>query len=364
LVAGCGKTPEANKSDKRTRALFPVEITTVTTADVTYLINAIGSLHPFENVSIISRVPGRVTAVHFQEGEPTTTDRVLVEIEPERYALAVAAASAALAKTVAMLDDAKSSLLRRETVNRDNPGLVRDEDVQAARARLAAAEAEKALAQTKLDLATLDYRDAHVRASVAGIVQNRLVQTGQYVETGTLLASLQRRDPLLVKCRVPQSEAYRIKIGSTLKFTIENSDTIYQAMITHISAGADTNTRLVDITAHVNDPAQDKLMPGSFARITIPINTEKAIVIPSVAVRPSERGFLAYVISGTDEVPRVEERVLKLGMRTADGQVEVSSGLAAGERIVIRGGTALNHDAKVQIQRLPLSATAQPTQKP
>ena len=83
-----------------------------------------------------------------------------------------------------------------------------------------------------------------------------------------------------------------------------------------------------------------------FAEVTVPVGSaERAVVAPQTAIRPSERGFLAYVIEG--DVAR--ERVLALGMRTEDGLVEVKRGLAAGELVVIRGAEALKDGTKVKL---------------
>ena len=80
--------------------------------------------------------------------------------------------------------------------------------------------------------------------------------------------------------------------------------------------------------------------------MTIPIGAPRNTpVIPQTAIRPSEKGFLAYTI--TDGVAR--QRVLTLGMRTADGQVEVKDGLQPGETLVIRGAEALRDGAKVKV---------------
>jgi multidrug efflux pump subunit AcrA (membrane-fusion protein) len=74
-----------------------------------------------------------------------------------------------------------------------------------------------------------------------------------------------------------------------------------------------------------------------------------APVIPQTAIRPSERGFLAFVVE--DGVAR--ERVLTLGLRTADGRVEVRDGLAAGETLVVRGAEALADGAAVVVEARP-----------
>jgi RND family efflux transporter MFP subunit len=235
-------------------------------------------------------------------------------------------------------------------VNRDNPGLVREEDLQAARARLAGLQAEYDLAQAHLGMAKLDVADAHICAPVAGVLQTRSVQTGQYVQVGTLLATLQRRDPLLVKCRVPHGDAQQISVGQSLRFSTNEQAIAYNARISHVGAGADPITRLVDITAHVDDPRQAAIIPGSFIRINFPISSNDAILVPLTAVQPSERGFLAYVVTEANNETRASERILTLGLRTAEGAVEVRSGLNLGERLVIRGSAALSDKAQVIIR--------------
>jgi membrane fusion protein, multidrug efflux system len=360
LMAGCGGGSGGGDS-KRPRLRFPVEVQPVTLGAAHYTISAVGSVEAFETVRITARVAGRVSAVSFQEGETTTTERVLVEIEPERFQLALAAAQAGLAKSEAMLADASGSLARREAVNKENPGLVRDEDLQAARARVATITAERDLAKSALRVAELDLADALVRSPIAGVLQTRTIQTGQYVQAGTELATLLRREPLLVRCRIPQIEAARIAVGHPLTFRVDDTGIEYKAKVTHLGAGADPATRLVDLTAHVDDPAQAKLIPGSFARITIPVESRETVVIPLAAIRPSERGFLAFVVRGSEEDERAEQRVLALGLRTSDGRVEVRKGLAVGERLVVLGAEGLSDDARITVQRLPAPGTKHET---
>jgi hypothetical protein len=67
-------------------------------------------------------------------------------------------------------------------------------------------------------------------------------------------------------------------------------------------------------------------------------------VIPQIAIRPSERGFIAFVVENETAV----ERLVTLGMRTADGQAEVLSGLKAGDILVVRGAEALRNGVPVR----------------
>jgi len=84
--------------------------------------------------------------------------------------------------------------------------------------------------------------------------------------------------------------------------------------------------------------------------VEVPVGgASEAPVVPQIAIRPTERGFVAFVVEG--EVAR--ERVLRLGMRTADGRVEVREGLAPGERLVVRGAEGLREGAAVRVEGLP-----------
>jgi RND family efflux transporter MFP subunit len=196
------------------------------------------------------------------------------------------------------------------------------------------------------DLARLNQQDAYVRAPVSGIIQTRTVQTGQFASPGTVIATLVRREPLLLRFRVPEQDAAPLRSGLIARFTVGGSQRAYAASINLVSAAANESSRMVEVTARIDDPARGELRPGAFAQITVPVgDNAEAPVIPQTAVRPSARGFLAYVV----EEGAARERVLTLGMRTADGLVEVRSGLAAGEQLVVRGAEALRDGAAVKI---------------
>lgn len=347
-IAGCGDDSAASRPP-RAAIRFPVETAVVEARPVEYVIHAVGSVEAFEQVAVTARVGGVVERVRFQEGDAIGPNTVLAEIEPERYRLAVAAAQAALAKAQAGEAEAASGLERRQAVNERNPDLVRAEEVDQWRTRLAAAQAEVAQARAALELAELNQRDALVRAPVAGIVQSRDVETGRYVQPGSVLATLVRREPLLLRFRVPEVEAAPLAAGQRARFRLrgERNEAVWHATLSLVAAAADPTDRMVAVTAVIDDPGRGELRPGAFAEVEIPIGDSRpAPVIPQTAIRPTDRGFLAYVVE--DDVAR--ERLLQLGMRTADGQVEVRSGLAAGETLVVRGAEALRDGASVSAE--------------
>ena len=144
-------------------------------------------------------------------------------------------------------------------------------------------------------------------------------------------------------------------VPETVEFTIRGRPGVMEATVSFVSAAADPASRMVPITARVKlgkAPASapssaaplEPPRPGSFAEVTIRVGgSTEAPVVPETAVRPSERGFLAYVV----EDGKAHERTLSLGLRTSDGFVEVRGGLKPGETVVIRGAEALFDGAAV-----------------
>jgi len=348
LWLGCGKPegipgPQAKGGGARVIA-YPVEVDQVEARQVEFAINAVGSVDAFETVQMTARVAGAVEKVRFFEGQAVKAGEVLVEIEPQRYELAVRAAQATLQKAKASEAEANAGLQRREQVEKANPGLIRGEEVDTFRTHAMGAAADASQAQVALEQAQLNLHDAYVRAPVSGILQTRSVMTGQYVQPGAVLATMLRRDPLLLRFQVTEAEAARISVGMTARFSVKSGAQASAARITHVAAEASSASRMVPITAEVDDKGD--LRPGSFAEVVVPVGQVTAPVVPQTAVRPSARGFLAYVV----EDGKAKERVLTLGMRTPDGLVEVRSGVRPGDKLVVRGSEALKDGVSVSVK--------------
>lgn len=353
-LAGCKKEGAPQPGAKpRGPMAFPVEVAPVESREVEFAVRAVGSVEAFERVQVTARVAGVVDRVRFVEGQATQQGSVLVEIDPSRYTLAVRAAQATLKKATAARAEADLGLERREAVEKSSPGLIRGEEIESFRSRALSASAEQAAAQVALEQAQLNLRDAYVRAPVTGVLQTRTVETGQYVQPGTVLATLVRRDPLLLRFKVTEPEAARLSVGSTVRFSVRGQTEVLTAKLTHVAEAAEESSRMVTATAKIDDPMSSQLRPGAFAEVTVPVGkVSDAPVVPQTAVRPSEKGFLAFVVE--DGV--AHERVLELGLRTPEGLVEVREGVRPGEALVIRGAEALRDKAPVRVEKAALDA--------
>jgi membrane fusion protein (multidrug efflux system)/multidrug efflux system membrane fusion protein len=348
LFTGCGKKEAGGGAPGggggKRNMTFPVEVAPIASERVEYTVSAVGTVDAYERVQVTARVAGVVEKVRFSEGDAVKKGQVLIEIDPARYTLAARRAQATLERAQASAAEAQQSLDRRK--GPEGEGIFSKEEIETWQTRSRTAVAQVSEAKAALDEANLNLRDAYVRAPIEGKMQTRTVQTGQFVQPGTVLGTVLRRDPLLLRFQVPEADAPRLQTGMPVRFRVGSEDRSFSGKITLVSEAADETNRMVPIVAQVDDEHKELLRPGAFADVTVAVGvSEGASVIPQTAIRPSERGFLAFVVK--DGV--ASERVLTLGMRTADGRVEVRKGIAAGEMLVVRGAEPLRDGMQVRV---------------
>ncbi len=346
LLAGCGGEPAADKGKSGRHGLvYTVDVLPVEAKKVDYIVTAPGTIDAFERVQVTARVAGAVDKVLFTEGQSVKRGTKLVVIDGERYALALAQAKAAVEKAKATENDAQAMVTRREGATTEHPGLIPGEELSTYRTHVLTAKADTEVAVQAAKTAEINLRDSTVTAPIDGVIQTRTVETGQYVPVGYIMATLLRSDPMLLHFSVEPDDAPRIQPGMKANFTMRETNRTYDANITLVSASADASTHMVSITGEVNDKEHKFwLRPGSFCEVTIDLNaTRDAPLIPRSAARATDHGYVGYVIKGDV----ADERQLNLGMSTKDGWIEVRSGIAAGDLLVVRGAEPLEKGSKV-----------------
>ncbi len=349
LAAACSKSSADGNAKGGGRKLeYPVQVAPLQKRHVQYAVTAPGSIDAFQQVQITARVAGAVDRVSFVEGQNVKEGDVLATIESDRYQVAVDQAKANVAKTQATQKSQEAQLARRTTASTGNPGLIPGEEIEQHETAVETAKADVAAATQALRVAQLNLRDSFVRAPIAGIVQTRTVQTGQYLQPGAVLATIIQRDPLLLRFAVAEQDAPRLKSGMEATLTLRESSHTYTAKITLVGGAADTQTRLVPVTAQIDETDhQYWLRPGAFCEVSVPIGDARdAIVVPTMSVQPTEKGNVVYVV---DEKNTVHAKVVELGMHTPDGNVEVTRGVSEGEEVVVRGIEPLTDGAPVKV---------------
>jgi RND family efflux transporter MFP subunit len=360
LAAGCRQPAEDQSALKKPKSVnrmqYPVQVAPLEMRQVAYTVLAPGTIEAFQQVQITARVAGAVDKVAFVEGQQVKQGDVLVTIETDRYQVAVDLAKASVSRAAASEQAAEANLARRTGADQAHPGLVAGEEIATYQTNVQTTQADVVSAQQAKRVAELNLRDAYVRAPIAGVVQSRTVQAGQYLQAGAVLATILQRDPMMLRFGATEQDAPRLKTGMIANMILRESTRTYTAQIILVADAADPLTRLVPITAQVDDTEHKYwLRPGAFCEVNVPIGDARpGIVVPSIAVQPTATGNVVYVV---DDKNTAHMKVVQLGMYTPDGGVEVTSGLTVGELLVVQGFEALSENAPVKIsERTTLQA--------
>ena len=345
FIPACSRGQGATTGARPQRMAVMVNVAPVAVQDVVYNITAVGSLEAEEVVQVTAEVEGAVTGVNFQEGARVTPGTVLLLIDPDRYRLQVQQAEAAYKKALADAHRAQNELERREALAQEH--LVSVEDLNRARGEAERLVAEAEAARAARDIAQQNLRRAQVRAPRAGVINTKAVETGQYVRSGAVLATLVDTSRLRLRFKVSESESLRARPGQTVDFTVSAlGPREFPARIYHVSETADPQTRQVEVLAWVSNPGV--LKPGFFAEVRLASDSRKgATVVPESAVQASEQGFVSYVVKDG----KASVRPVRIGLRSGTGVVEILSGLSPGDLVVVEGSDRLADGVPVQVAR-------------
>ncbi|MFN0163635.1 MAG: efflux RND transporter periplasmic adaptor subunit [Burkholderiales bacterium] len=290
---------------------------------------AVGSLRSDESVTLRPEVSGRISEILFKEGERITKGRVLVRFDDSvtRAEMEQARANLALAKT-------KFERSR----DLEKKGFVSAQARDEADSGLKVSEAAAKLVEARL-------ARFEVRAPFSGVIGLRTVSVGDYLREGQDMVNLESIDPLKVDFRIPEMFLSQTKVGQSLQFSLDAMPgRNYEGRVFAINPLLDAAGRSIVIRATVRNP-EGKLRPGMFARVRLLFDDQKeAVVVPETALVPQGgEQFVFKVVEGRAQRARVD-----IGQRR-DGQVEVLSGVAKDDTIVVAGQLRLREGVNVRI---------------
>jgi len=342
LASGCGGSGDA-AAPRPQRPALRVRVAPVAVQDVVYQIKSLGQIEARDMVQVTAEVDGVVTDVRFREGDRVSPGTVLLRIDPARYRLEAERAQAVLEQSRAEQDRAAADLRRREALAQND--LLSVEELTRSQGENARLGASVDVAKAALGIAKQNLQRSEVRPQVAGIINTRTVDTGQFVRAGTVLATIVDASRLRLRFRVSEAESLRADVGGSVTFRVAPlGPRDFTAQIYHVGKIADTTTRQVEVLAWVD--SMGELKPGFFAEVTLAGEERKsALVIPEGAIQASERGFVTYVVeNGTARL-----RPIQQGLRTGTGVVEILSGLKPGETVVTEGSDRLADGIPVEV---------------
>ncbi len=296
-------------------------------------IEVTGSLDPAERVEVRAQIAGQLGRVAVERGTAVRRGQVLTAFESGALRAQVASAEAAVAARTRDLE-AVDTLYKR--------GAASQQDFVNARAARDAAQAQVAQARETLERAT-------VLAPIAGQVSEKLVSSGEAVQTGAKLFTLVNADQLELAGQMAAVDAAQVRVGQRVVLTLEAyPDRELTGRVDRIDPVADPATR--QVTAYIRvDNRRNPVVAGLFALGRIQTGTAASanmvVTVPTGAVRTEGADTVVYVV----HEGRVQRRVVGLGARdNATGMTEVRRGLQAGERVLTAPGAAPRDGAAVE----------------
>jgi membrane fusion protein (multidrug efflux system) len=300
---------------------------------------AVGSLVASRGVTLAAELPGTVREITFESGSSVRKGTPLVRLDTstEQAQLASAEAEASLAKL---------SLERARMLRRSESGTQADLDAAEARAKQASA----AVATLQATIAKKT-----IRAPFDGRISIRQVELGQVVAPGTPIASLQSVSPIHAEFWVPQQALADLRAGQRASVRTDAfPEARWDGEITTVNTEVDPSTRNVRVRATFENP-DGRLRPGMFANVEVfSEDRQQVLMIPATAVIFAPYGDSVFAIEERQDEKTgqkalvARQKFVRLGDRRGDF-VAVTSGLAAGERIVAAGAFKLRNGMPVAV---------------
>ncbi len=312
-----GRESGAPASAARAEAAPPrVEVHTVVPERLAETLATTGTIYADERVEVVSEIAGKVERILFVEGERVEAGEILVEMDDSEL-------SAERERVAARLELAESREERQKQLFGE--GLISDQEYETAATEAGALRADLRLIEARLAKTT-------IRAPFAGVVGLRRISEGAYLSPQTLIATLLDVDPVKLEFAVPERYAADFGPGRAVEFQVAGAGGPRRATVYAVEPSVDPATRTVPVRATSPNPG-GALLPGAFADVTLAIReVPDALTVPSIAVIPELGGKKVWVVAGG----AVEPRQVETGIRTGD-RVEVTRGLAAGERVIVTG---------------------------
>ena len=339
-----------------------VGVAAATVGDIPIVDSGLGTVTPLAMITVQTQISGLLQSIGFTEGQIVKKGDFLAQIDPRPYEALLAQARGQLARDEGVLAQAQADEKRYSRLNaQDSIARQQAEDqhflVLQDQGTVAA---DQGMIQTQL----VNLAFCHIISPVTGRVGLRQVDAGNYVtpnETNGLVVVTQLQ-PISVIFTLPEDDLpqimQRLGLGVTLPVTVyDRNDTIQLGTgnLVAVDTQIDTTTGTVKLRAQFAN-ADNALFPNQFVNARLLVDTHaKVLTVPNAALQTGAPGTFVYVVKSDSTVA---VQVVKTGAATAT-VTEITTGLTAGERVVIDGADRLRDGSHVII---PTGAPGTPAQ--
>lgn len=327
----------------------------------------VGTVFSLRTVRVKNELPGLVKAVRFQSGDIVQAGQVLVELDDtqEQADLEAAKAAVRVSEAGVLVGQARVRLAESEAARQAEAAAARavsELEVERARSELDKAKADLARARAEVDesqakvkqvearLAKLVLRSPiRARASLRNVHEGQFLTQQMMPDAPPVVVLEEVADKIYLDFAVPQEYVPRITKGLKVMATssLLGAEPV-EIEVEAVDATVDNATRNVRVRALV-DNRSDRLRPGMFVPIRVPVDEERPFVaVPSTAVRRTSYADMVFVIApGPDgKQLRAQQRFVKLGPTTG-GMAIVLEGVKEGDAVATTGAFKLRDGALV-----------------
>jgi multidrug efflux system membrane fusion protein len=331
----------------------PVEVATVIKGYIDVVLDAIGTVTPLATVTVKTQINGQLQTVGFTEGQIVRKGDFLAQIDPRPYQALLEQARGQLARDEALLRQGQTDLARFQALlKRDSIARQQAEDqgflVQQNQASVRAD-------QGQVDTQNLNLAYCHIISPVDGRVGFRQVDPGNYVQTSDAngLVVITQLQPISVVFPLPEDNLLavlrRFQSDVTLPVTLydrANTTELARGKLSTTDNQVDTTTGTWKLRALFPN-SDNRLFPNQFVNARLVVDTlHDVLTVSNAAVQRGAPGTYVYLLKADSTVT---VRPIKTGV-VNEGRVEIVSGLAAGDGVVVSGADRLREGARVTVQ--------------
>lgn len=302
-----------------------------------------GTLEADQRTDLAANASGRVIRTFVERGDHVKAGALLAQLDTRGATLSHAEAEANAKSITDQLAAVRAECLRYEALRTKGAITQQEFDRQAVQCRTQASSEEAARA--RLADAARVIQDAAIRAPFAGVVSERFVSVGDYVQPNSKVVTLLVDDPLRLRISVPEPAIAFAHEGTVVTFKVLSAaNREFSAVIKYVGREVRPTTRdMVDEA--VVDNHEHLLLPGTFVTVELPVGTSTQAIVPKAALVHSDGEATVFAI--VDK--RLEQRAVHTGLTIDDG-IAVSEGLKQGERVVIHPAPDLKDGSPVDVR--------------
>jgi RND family efflux transporter MFP subunit len=345
-IVGAAACTKQAAEETESEAPVPVTVATAMSGSIRGLLHATGVVNPAPDAELIvvAPEPARIAEIPKAEGDRVAKGDVLVRFEIPSAAAEVQRQGAEVQRAQAALANAKANQVRqRELFDR---GIAARKDVEDADRQIADAEAAVGQAEASRAAAITAAARSTVRAAFDGVVARRFHNPGDLVEAAASDPVLRVIDPrrLEVVASVPLSESPRVVVGAPARLAaVPNGGREIALRVVSRPAQVEQGTATIPVRLAFARPAN--FSAGMPVQVDIQAEQHNNVVlIPAPALMREGEETGVFVVNGD----KAERRMVTIGLAD-DQNIEIRSGVKAGEMVIVQGQAGLPDGAKITI---------------